>query len=916
MDIKKEIRLTSKFRFMLGAIFGLLCMGSEVQGLASHGMIMIFDESEMHSHAQAMTGTLDVALQDPVAPVLTTGALLYEYFFGKIITGRSVVNGVLTETFIDKKLNFDWNKWFLFEVPTQVLDVTLYLFIPKGFKGLSSYLKSNPRPNFSDSELRLGLKIDSLNYVNIGSGTLYDAFKNVIKNTFKVMAENPPNKLDTRSNAYSKAITTAICQKVTVMEQLEVPVNTVIGTDVKTKKPIYKASLKKEAKTFEVWESSLFIMPRDYSKEFERRKKINNSYTRLWFNTNFPMPTWAFVMTGHGATYFGFDEAIVDAKNEVARLENEKIRMGNMWQYAYFTVDGIKISAEDFLKQQIKKRDDLIVRSKKEPYSKPGSLAALTGEDMSMILDFSALIVKFFFLETCYSGGTNINAAIRESTKQVQKDYPFILVIAGITGAPSSGSTTASALKFGLFFKELATREVVLKSEVEDVIAPICVFYYSPNIENVYAFNNIPLIKYPGFSWMQAASLTGRVESIERVLANTRSPDSPLNVAKLYDSAVERLAQERLASSSSAVIISPGWVQVYAKKVNYPLILDKSVLLDMPIFQSMITGSVVHEFVEIKAPAFAMWDFINAISPFSNLQEDKVFIFDKVVVKDLLTGEGYKKIIVIHHGKNGKIKPDTYVVVKSFNQQGVEYPSRAEWYEVAGGVWNLVSLNNSVWINNFNKLVADISTVKHVVPGMPKSGYKNEPRYLLLYADKIPFPLFFDASKLVDMPVMLSMIPGAAVHELAEIRAPGFKKADVMNAISALKDLQEDKVFILNKVVTSDLNNQKYVKIIFVNKHKDSAFAPDRWMLIKLFDVNGVEQISNEEHYTWNGEKSRWEISTDPNWLANFNAHLKGIRERTAWGLSTLSPLSFITEKTDQIFENFSRSLAAIAQGK
>lgn len=74
---------------------------------------------------------------------------------------------------------------------------------------------------------------------------------------------------------------------------------------------------------------------------------------------------------------------------------------------------------------------------------------------------------------------------------------------------------------------------------------------------------------------------------------------------------------------------------------------------------------------------------------------------------------------------------------------------------------------------------------------------------LLLYATKILFPLVFDA-QLPAFPAIISMVQGDAIISIEEINAPTFPLSHVVEAFFSVKDLAEDKAFIIKTIKARD----------------------------------------------------------------------------------------------------------------
>ncbi|HBL98185.1 TPA: hypothetical protein DDZ86_00910 [Candidatus Dependentiae bacterium] len=712
---------------------------------AAWGLIMLLDEDEMYTGQLAITESLHAALEQAVAPILTTGALLFNFFYKKGLTAGS---------FAYSGRDFDYTKWVVFEVPLsdptpfkdseekqwKLKKTTLYLLIPKLVHGLGGAFDSYVRPfvGFSNLALNLGLKIDTLNQIPLKNLQAYQNFKQRQLNDFGAA---PESNLTQRSAVVSRAIRTALCRKEVVDEEVWVTKEV-----LDNKKKLISTTLEKKKRKVEQWRSSIFITPHEFEIESLRRKKLNDA-------TSFPVPSWAIVMMGHGSTFVSFDSAIKSAQKQLENLFERKRFAALNWAFMTMSdgeVGSSFIPAEQFLQKYQKELNDLILRSKKEPYHTPATMAGLEGDDLGIFFDFCTLFVKFFYLQTCYSGGTNLNAAIVDVSRGIVKDYPFILVCAGITGSTTSGFSTGTktitqtvidpygnetittttktsfSLNFPQFFYALATRTMVLKNEIEKVIEPICLFYDSPNLLGPRAFNNVPLVKFPGTGWTEAMTRDLKVVTMGATLAKSHSPKKPLDVATYFE---DRLAWLKKKDAPAYKKGEPWYLLVYADKISFPLFFDKDRLHQMPVILSMIPGSAVHEFAEINAPKFTRAEVRTAISTLENLQEDKVFVLNKVIASDLKPGEAYSKIVFVNKHEDFATAPNRWRIVKSFDSKGKEIGGSEKHFEWAqktitqlvNGVpqtftfnppqwdWRLVDVSDSAWIKQFNDSVKTIS---------------------------------------------------------------------------------------------------------------------------------------------------------------------------------------------------------------
>lgn len=133
----------------------------------------------------------------------------------------------------------------------------------------------------------------------------------------------------------------------------------------------------------------------------------------------------------------------------------------------------------------------------------------------------------------------------------------------------------------------------------------------------------------------------------------------------------------------------------------------------------------------------------------------------------------------------------------------LKLPGR-EWISVVDVPDKIVSIGKTLAKSRDPQSTLDISTFfagRIKIPGQ-KTATKIYPDVILLYAEKIPFPIKLSAENaLSEPPTFISMIPGSAVHEFAKIDASPFVLADFINGFFKIQGLESKKLFLIRELI-------------------------------------------------------------------------------------------------------------------
>lgn len=330
------------------------------------------------------------------------------------------------------------------------------------------------------------------------------------------------------------------------------------------------------------------------------------------------IPRWAFCLFGHGYQSVSIDQQLailnVDLKNLPA--------------------------AKKAISKQIKEREE--EKQKGKIIYREGALIGLERPDFKKLLDFfnTKITTQFVFFNTCYGASTNLQKVLTASNSTVLKNYSFVL----ISGASHASSVTTDAPNyhsFEIFFKNLSGTVPI---NYEKTLRYIYEFYDEQS-RGKSPIGQIPTIKLPGYDWLQVLEVPNKIVTLGNILAKTRT--NPLNVSHYFKKTKDPLY--------------PDIILVYPTNIPFPLKLTaKNNFTKPPLFISMQPGDSIHIFNKIDASDFTLTQIIDSFLSLADLQEDKIFIIEELIVKNKLQildnneNNIFKKVIFIN--KKGEIQ--------------------------------------------------------------------------------------------------------------------------------------------------------------------------------------------------------------------------------------------------------------------
>ncbi|HBL98988.1 TPA: hypothetical protein DDZ86_05095 [Candidatus Dependentiae bacterium] len=249
-----------------------------------------------------------------------------------------------------------------------------------------------------------------------------------------------------------------------------------------------------------------------------------------------------------------------------------------------------------------------------------GNVAGLKGEAMQVMLDFfnSAIETAWVILSTCFGGGTNIRQMMRQEGAFFPKKYGYLLAL-------SNSNDTVSLTIEESGFKYLFSMGVPKTAyEAEKALSSIFLAPGPRSIVFKSKSSTVFLVKKPNQEWAWPAYLTGRVVSISNTMAKART--EPLKFPSFF-MGEPQVDKKTLKTNRPEVLL------LYADYIPFPLVFEE---LPLPIIESVIPGSAVHEFDEIRqvhvTKSDALCDIVTAFLLDEDIQADKVFVVKKAFI--------------------------------------------------------------------------------------------------------------------------------------------------------------------------------------------------------------------------------------------------------------------------------------------
>lgn len=326
------------------------------------------------------------------------------------------------------------------------------------------------------------------------------------------------------------------------------------------------------------------------------------------------MPHFIVIADGHGSHYYPVTRRIqmLEKYGQEARLEIKRLKkMLSSGQVAY----------------------------------SGGALAGFNSKDFGAFVTFLAehSSVKLLFFNTCYGAEVNTQEALDGIA------LPFAVV----SGALSSGTSRIRVeretvrndqreLKVSLtkpvfknFFEHLAKNAI----QSDEVVVKALEHIYPFVQKKDDSYNNIPSIKRPGERW-KVLERPNIITFDEAFLQKQRG--NPLDVSLLLEN--------KTAMSNALAKTSPYPTVILLRTATIPceLMLSGKRSIESPAFISMLPGDTLHRFIKINAHTFLISEFFRAFFKIPDLQENKTFVIDALIVKNDMKGVLQSSEEVVH----------------------------------------------------------------------------------------------------------------------------------------------------------------------------------------------------------------------------------------------------------------------------
>lgn len=252
------------------------------------------------------------------------------------------------------------------------------------------------------------------------------------------------------------------------------------------------------------------------------------------------------------------------------------------------------------------------------------------------LLEFleSKLSVGFFFFNTCFAGGKNLEKIYQDANKlAIQKTFNFIIAEMALTEAPTFtvASTNpftkhdAIILDYGKFFTSLQNMD----GQPIDFVTTLN--YVCNFLRGRQFITNIPLMKLPGLEWISPLDIPGKIVSLGKSLARSRDQSQVLDISTFFAGRYEKLSKEQKTLKK----IYPDAILLYTDKIAFPLKISAPTSNAIPpALVSMISGDAVHELSEIDASEFKLSKVMRSFFPFTELQPQKIFLIKKLTCQN------------------------------------------------------------------------------------------------------------------------------------------------------------------------------------------------------------------------------------------------------------------------------------------
>lgn len=338
---------------------------------------------------------------------------------------------------------------------------------------------------------------------------------------------------------------------------------------------------------------------------------------------NYPF-IWSIFMSGHGI----YSETIQGyIRGAQQTLENSERQLVEAKNNPFYRQD-LKAIEERISRQKI----DLITLENKQ------HIAGIGMHEFRKLLVFfnSQISVNFLFYNSCFAAGQQAIDAYYDFTnkKQLMLNYPiasdaiteattftrqftlhinFIPSIYELTIPIDKNGFIKMLYKsnFKAFFDALKSSAIISYNKLLSYVS----FYASPD---KILIANRPKIRFPGTQWFSIVD----VDKDTYALTNTR--------------AVAQGLKPLVIRNKNVLLIS-------ALTIPFPIIFNRLAKQSFPTFVSLQPGKAKHIFSSIEAPQYTLDEVLNGFFFSNKLYASKLFIIDKLLVKDATSGTAYPK---------------------------------------------------------------------------------------------------------------------------------------------------------------------------------------------------------------------------------------------------------------------------------